>query len=550
MFDSRETIVSCPGKVLIAGGYLVLDREYPGIVVGTSSRFYTVIRPAQTPPLGRSPEQQGSLKYQQIRLSIRSPQFIDAEWSYLISLSPQADLLIKPEASSSQNKFVELAVRESLKLSLALQSPDQFILQPPSEKPHQNGHSTNQPYPMTITILGDNDFYSQPRQDHAPVPAFNRLNTTLKDVHKTGLGSSAAMVTSLCSAILIHFAPSIKPLSRSTKLLLHNLSQYVHSLAQGKVGSGFDVSAAIYGTHVYRRFSPACLDGLLGSSGDQAHLTPNQIWKTLDPKINGSWVDASTAPVIERFSIPKFTTLLLADVDAGSHTPSMVGQVFKWKNSESESANQIWKELSIQNNQLKVAFERLDRLSSLNEQNYLSEVLKLSSDSNFHLQNDHSPVTETDDARTLFIKVSSITKSIRQLMKKMGTQSNVPIEPDSQTQLLDECEKRHGVIGSGVPGAGGYDAIWVLIFTPPSLPECATAENVDRRSGNIQHVIEFLNHWSHSSVKVLSSDSWVVGGSTNELRESSDNGHEDDGIKIFDDLQLVDCLKYQLDLFA
>jgi phosphomevalonate kinase len=54
--------------------------------------------------------------------------------------------------------------------------------------------------------------------------------------------------------------------------LLHNLSQYVHSLAQGKVGSGFDVSAAIYGTHVYRRFSPSCLDGLLGSSADQVSV--------------------------------------------------------------------------------------------------------------------------------------------------------------------------------------------------------------------------------------------------------------------------------------
>jgi phosphomevalonate kinase len=37
-------------------------------------------------------------------------------------------------------------------------------------------------------------------------------------------------------------------------------------------------------------------------------------------------------------------------------------------------------------------------------------------------------------------------------MKKMGTQSHVPIEPDGQTDLLDQCEKRPGVIGSGVPG--------------------------------------------------------------------------------------------------
>ncbi|KAH9466081.1 hypothetical protein MJO29_007763 [Puccinia striiformis f. sp. tritici] len=558
--NSRETVVSCPGKVLIAGGYLVLDRAHTGIVVGTSSRFYTVIKPNNQRVASDRPQEEGEPKYQQIRLSIRSPQFINAEWSYSIELSPQADLIIQPDTSSSQNKFVELAVRESLRLSLAVQSPDHFILGPSTENHHQNGDSTNQPYPVTITILGDNDFYSQPRENDAPIRAFNRLDTSLKDVHKTGLGSSAAMVTSLCSAIFIHFTPSVDPHCRSTKLLLHNLSQYVHSLAQGKVGSGFDVSAALYGTHVYRRFSPSCLDGLLGSSEDQAHtrLPPSQLKKALDPNLNSSWVDPSTAPVIEPFSIPKFTTLLLADVDAGSHTPSMVGQVLKWKKSESEIADQLWNQLSVQNNQLKVAFKKLEDLSNLDEPNYLSEVRKLSGDSNFHLQNDPSPVAHADDVRTLFIKVSSITKSIRQLMKKMGNQSNVPIEPDSQTHLLDECEQHQGVVGSGVPGAGGYDAIWVLIFTPPLVSEPLTVSKVDIKSEqtSINIVIDFLNHWSHSSVRVLSPDSWVIGGSPglySKMKVSQDSSAKDcqngDGIEIFNDLRLVDRLQSPLELF-
>ncbi len=39
-----ETVVSASGKVLAAGGYLVLDPKYSGLVVSTSSRFYTCIR--------------------------------------------------------------------------------------------------------------------------------------------------------------------------------------------------------------------------------------------------------------------------------------------------------------------------------------------------------------------------------------------------------------------------------------------------------------------------------------------------------------------------
>lgn len=63
-------VISAPGKVLIAGGYLVLDPAYSGVVASTSSRFYTVIAPANTN-----------------RIVVRSPQFINATWSYTWSIS-------------------------------------------------------------------------------------------------------------------------------------------------------------------------------------------------------------------------------------------------------------------------------------------------------------------------------------------------------------------------------------------------------------------------------------------------------------------------------
>lgn len=50
---------------------------------------------------------------------------------------------------------------------------------------------------------------------------------------------------------------------------MHNLAQYVHSLAQGKIGSGFDVSAAVHGSQVYKRFDVKCLGTLLESGDDK-----------------------------------------------------------------------------------------------------------------------------------------------------------------------------------------------------------------------------------------------------------------------------------------
>jgi phosphomevalonate kinase len=53
-------------------------------------------------------------------------------------------------------------------------------------------------------------------------------------------------------------------------------------------------------------------------------------------------------------------------------------------------------------------------------------------------------------------------KKIRIAMKKMGELAGVDIEPDQQTELLDKCQELSGVLIAGVPGAGGFDAIFCI----------------------------------------------------------------------------------------
>ena len=79
-------------------------------------------------------------------------------------------------------------------------------------------------------------------------------------VVKTGMGSSAALTTSLVGGLLGWFKV-IELDAKSDKYaedrrVLHNLAQLAHAVAQGKIGSGFDVAAAVYGTQTYKRFSP------------------------------------------------------------------------------------------------------------------------------------------------------------------------------------------------------------------------------------------------------------------------------------------------------
>jgi len=72
------TVVSCPGKVFLAGGYLVLDRAHQGYVVATPSRFFTVVSEAQA----QQGEQGAAAGGDRFAIEVVSPQFDDGRWRY------------------------------------------------------------------------------------------------------------------------------------------------------------------------------------------------------------------------------------------------------------------------------------------------------------------------------------------------------------------------------------------------------------------------------------------------------------------------------------
>lgn len=72
---------------------------------------------------------------------------------------------------------------------------------------------------------------------------------------------------------------------------------------------------------------------------------------------------------------------------------------------------------------------------------------------------DESPVIQKmKQLATDFLKV-------RAHLQEMGSLSDVPIEPKEQTRLLDACMDIEGVVMAGVPGAGGYDAIFCIVIS-------------------------------------------------------------------------------------
>ncbi|KAI1821766.1 ribosomal protein S5 domain 2-type protein [Xylaria intraflava] len=410
MPSSIPTAVSAPGKVFLAGGYLVLDREYTALVFGLSARINIVAREIRTSP-----------GIQLSEIVVDSPQFLEAQWRYGYHLAPDDGGFKLTQLQSGgridPNPFVEVT------LSYALT----YLANRASRRA---SHAFK---PAQFTILADNDYYSQPHSGTgtaANPTRFAKFQTTLRGANKTGLGSSAALVTALTAALLSHYLPpaDFDIGSAEGKRTLHNLAQAAHCAAQGKVGSGFDVATAVYGSCRYRRFSPSVLKSIpeAGAPGFAPALTG-----LID---GGAW---DTEVSKEGAKVPPGLALRMCDVDCGSQTVGMVKQVLQWREADPAGAKTLWDELQARN----VALGRV-----------LSEG-------------------RVDEIR-------SATAGIRELIRSMGRQSGVPIEPEAQTELLDALLGVEGVYNGVVPGAGGYDAV-VLMMKDDEATEGRVKEFLD-----------------------------------------------------------------------
>ena len=323
--------------------------------------------------------------------------------------------------SQSRNKFVETALSYALTYAVAMN--------------HTRIGSTS------ITILADRNYYSPPGSSGSDISpdthGFLDFGSTLDEAHKTGLGSSAALVTALIATVIAHYTPHkvVDMKSSKEKYTVHNLAQAAHCAAQGKIGSGFDIAAATYGSCIYQRFSPSLLEGLgdIGSR-DFSHRLESLVEGTEHANAWDTSINKDSGAII-----PPGLRLLMCDVDCGSETVGMVRKVLSWRKEMPEEASSLF-----------------DALQELNE-DLATELNRLALQCNTSAQ--------------AYEKLSDTIRAIRSLTREMSERSGVPIEPKAQTKLIDALSKLPGVVGGVVPGAGGFDAIALLVEDKDSTTE-------------------------------------------------------------------------------
>lgn len=339
--------VQAPGKILWIGGYSVLER--PNIA------FVSAVNAYVTATINHKSDMKIKLDAPQLKSSVSGE--ADDEGKITGEAAPEL-LLMKTSA--------EVALRYAISLGA-------------------------KPSGFSITTNSD--------------PAFAYSLNTGKIV-KSGLGSSAAVTVATVGAVLKFFGMDAKGNDA-----LHKLAQTAHSIATGKVGSGFDVAAAAHGSILYTRYSPDILKTFPKDYSNQ----------NLNDLVRSEW-----DYTIKSFSLPKELKLLFANFGEAMITTKAIGSVSDFRTRDPHSYAELIQDINDEN---------------LKAVNALKKVKKGNMDS-------------LEEFKTAFDHGRSLTK-------KLGLLSNVGIEPDDCTELIEES-KKNGAFVAKLPGAGGKDSVAAL----------------------------------------------------------------------------------------
>lgn len=414
-FEARA--FSAPGKALLAGGYLVLDSKYKSYVVALSCCMHSVI------------SQKLSASKDKIYVKITSSQFNNDCWCY--DIRPD-DSYVPRLVTGSKNPFLEKALFNVFQ-----------YFQP----------STDTCNDIYIDIFSDAEYHSQKQTivKKNQYKEFNFHKSVISEVPKTGLGSSAGLVTVVVSALISCFKKDLNVRSLDDLRLIHNLAQVSHCQAQGKVGSGFDVAAATFGSILYQRFKPELISSLPEPEDACYHNALEYLVNKADWNV-----------IIDRITLPPRMRLIMGDVDGGSETTKLVSKVQNWYTSHLPQSLEIFSTINKGN---------MDFISGLNELNEISRKNPTQYEQLIDELNNCDIIKSP-----VLLKIQNSIFMVRNGFRLITKESGADIEPNVQTNLIDNSIKLLGVLTGMVPGAGGYDAIY-LITTEDTNLSAQTKDN-------------------------------------------------------------------------
>ncbi len=231
---------------------------------------------------------------------------------------------------------------------------------------------------------------------------------------KVGFGSSAAATVAIIGAILKLHGVSISTEQAKTKLF--KLAIIAHHKAQGKIGSGFDVAASVYGGALYyKRFDAEWLEKQFGK-------------KPISEIASAEWPGLET----KRIELPKNFEFIVGFSGKSASTTELVKAVNKFKEQKPYKYNQI-----------------IEGIKEITEN--LAEALKEKNEQ----------------------KVLALIEANRKLLEELGEESGVGLETREHKEMR-ETALQYGV-ATKFSGAGGGDCSIGISFNKKETEQAKQA---------------------------------------------------------------------------
>lgn len=412
----NSIIIKSPGKSLLSGGYLILDKSKRGLVINIdtyiSCESYYLIK-------GKSNESEKN----SLLFNIYS-EYLNQNFNYIVSMDFNNDNELKIfEKNDKDNKWIKNCIISSLLIYLSKNNNFNDLF------------NSNNKIEINITIKSDYRFYS-----YSPDNISQKI--------KTGLGSSSAFINSLTSNLILTYDKilnkKIYPKNIVIKNLVDNNIKAIilgscllsNNLSQNKIGSCFDIISSLFGSQIF-----------IQTQQNIFLNSPFYLNEENKSKINNfiEYLKSEYIPNIlflnENNKYLK-NKIYFVSIEIGSDTRIFVKKVLEYANNKKK--DKLFDD------------DLFSQLNALNE-----KIINLFlNNSNI----DNSLIKE------LCIKY-------RIILRKISEESKVDIEPGILTPLLDNLIKLDDIIYAICPGAGGYDSI--IIMAKDKINESQLFKNIN-----------------------------------------------------------------------
>ena len=412
----NSIIIKSPGKSLLSGGYLILDKSKRGLVINIdtyiSCESYYLIK-------GKSNESEKN----SLLFNIYS-EYLNQNFNYIVSMDFNNDNELKIfEKNDKDNKWIKNCIISSLLIYLSKNNNFNDLF------------NSNNKIEINITIKSDYRFYS-----YSPDNISQKV--------KTGLGSSSAFINSLTSNLILTYDKilnkKIYPKNIVIKNLVDNNIKAIilgscllsNNLSQNKIGSCFDIISSLFGSQIF-----------IQTQQNIFLNSPFYLNEENKSKINNfiEYLKSEYIPNIlflnENNKYLK-NKIYFVSIEIGSDTRIFVKKVLEYANNKKK-----------------------DKLYDDDFFTQLNEINEKIINSFFNDSNLNNSL------------IKELCIEYRTILRKISEESKVDIEPSILTPLLDNLIKLDNIIYAICPGAGGYDSI--IIMAKEKINESEMIKNIN-----------------------------------------------------------------------